>query len=704
MTKHTLRATGAPCRRAAITAALTLAWGAILCTEPALADAATPNVRPGWLGPVRLTEHRGDDDLLSAGMGASGLQTGVPGYADSNHPTAAELRRQAIYSNYRALVDITTAGGYGSLFGPSVDLSGNPTLGEGLIPGVEYVAYARNVAGVRNVTLMVQVPDSFDTAKPCIVAAPSSGSRGVYGAIATTGEIALKHGCAVAYTDKGTGAGAHELDSDSVTLIDGTLSTADAAGRASYFSAEISDGERSAHSAAHPFRYAMKHAHSGDNPERIWGRATLYAIEFAFYALNQKFGASLPGGGDRHAVLFEPANTLVIAASVSNGGGAVVAAAEEDTTGLIDGVVAVEPQVNVRTNRAVAVQRGARNVANAGAPLYDYTTYANLLQPCAAIAPSNAASPFSLIVPSLAANRCADLAAAGMVTGASTDEQAEDAAVKLVDYGWEPDSALLHASHYSFSVAPAVALTYANAYRRARVLDNLCGFSMATTNAAGAPAAGNPMPLVWGVNNGVPPSGGINLIAEDAANGPIREPLAISQSTGLMDYNWDGAKCLRDLLQDPALREGIEEVEVKGNLRGKPTLMVHGRSDALVPVNFSSRAYLGQNSLKEHGASRLAYIEVTNAQHFEAFLPLAGYDTRFIPLHYYAGKAFELMMAHLTTGAPLPPSQVVHTTPRGGTPGSAPMISVAANLPPIQMNPPAEARVTVQSGKVYVPD
>jgi len=43
--------------------------------------------------------------------------------------------------------------------------------------------------------------------EPCIVTATSSGSRGVYGAIAAVGEWGLKHGCAVAYTDKGTEKG-----------------------------------------------------------------------------------------------------------------------------------------------------------------------------------------------------------------------------------------------------------------------------------------------------------------------------------------------------------------------------------------------------------------------------------------------------------------------------------------------------------------
>ena len=35
-------------------------------------------------------------------------------------PTAAEMRRAAIYSSYRAIVDMTAAGGYGTLFGPNV--------------------------------------------------------------------------------------------------------------------------------------------------------------------------------------------------------------------------------------------------------------------------------------------------------------------------------------------------------------------------------------------------------------------------------------------------------------------------------------------------------------------------------------------------------------------------------------------------------
>jgi hydroxybutyrate-dimer hydrolase len=47
----------------------------------------------------------------------------------------------------------------------------------------------------------------------------------VYGAI-STGEWGLKRGCAVAYTDKGTGGAPHDLQNDTVPLVDGTRTTA----------------------------------------------------------------------------------------------------------------------------------------------------------------------------------------------------------------------------------------------------------------------------------------------------------------------------------------------------------------------------------------------------------------------------------------------------------------------------------------------
>jgi len=142
-------------------------------------------------------------DLLTGGIGKTGLGAATaPVYADAANPSAAELRRNALYANYRGLVDPSVNGGYGRLYGPNIDLNGADTLGEGLVPGREYVGVLDDGSGGKNVPMAVQIPASFNRDMPCIVVAPSSGSRGVYGALAA-GEWGLKRGCAVVLTDAG---------------------------------------------------------------------------------------------------------------------------------------------------------------------------------------------------------------------------------------------------------------------------------------------------------------------------------------------------------------------------------------------------------------------------------------------------------------------------------------------------------------------
>jgi hydroxybutyrate-dimer hydrolase len=130
---------------------------------------------------------------------------------------------------------------------------------------------------------------------------------------------------------------------------------------------------------------------------------------------------------------------------------------------------------------------------------------------------------------------------------------------------------------------------------------------------------------------------------------------------------------------------------------------VHGRADALVPVNHTSRPYFGMNQLAEGAASRLRYVEVLNAQHFDAFLGLEGYNSRFVPMHYYTQQALNLMWDHLRSGAPLPASQVVRAVPRGA--GTTPL-DPAAHLPPIALTPAAADVITfnVSSRTVEVPE
>ncbi len=195
-------------------------------------------------------------------------------------------------------------------------------------------------------------------------------------------------------------------------------------------------------------------------------------------------------------------------------------------------------------------------------------------------------------------------------------------------------------------------------------------------------------------------------------------------STAVQDFGLDNALCQRALVtgvdetgvaltttatstaptaaQSAAVRAGIAEVLLSGNLRGKPTLIVAGRSDALVPVNNNARAYVAFNKVTEGAASRVGYIEVANAQHFDTFLPFGGFDTRFVPLHLYFIRAMDAMYARLKNGTALPPSQVVRATPRGGV-SPAPAIT-SANVPPISAAPLVADRIDFAGTSINVPN
>jgi hydroxybutyrate-dimer hydrolase len=212
--------------------------------------------------------------------------------------------------------------------------------------------------------------------------------------------------------------------------------------------------------------------------------------------------------------------------------------------------------------------------------------------------------------------------------------------------------------------------------------------------------------------NGVPPSSGVQLINNLSPGLPLRDLVSLSPSTFKQDFNLDGALCLRNLLTGSdaaalALQRGVNETRRNGDLNGRPAIIVHGRADALLPVNHTSRPYTALNKRVEGQHSRLSYIEVTNAQHFDTFIGLPtilpGYDTRYIPLHVYLNRALDSMYDHLKRGKPLPPSQVVRTVPRGGTPGAAPAI-VEANVPPIQQRPSATDLITMRGRTLVVPE
>ncbi|MBD3658495.1 3-hydroxybutyrate oligomer hydrolase family protein [Marinobacter sp.] len=691
----------------------------VIASTLTVADEVRPpfNQRPAFLlGEVSQHYYDGiTDDLLTAGLGASGLASPTPsGFVEPLQPGPQELRRLAIYNNYRALVDTVPGGGYGVFFGPQVGGSGS-----GLIPGHEYVAYMTVPGSEVSVTVMAQVPDSFDPRRPCMVTAPSSGSRGIYGAIGTAGEWGLKKGCAVVYTDKGTGTGAHNLASNATQRIDGTLSQAD---EPVLFRAGLDDPARADFNAAWPDRFAWKHAHSRANPEADWGRHVLQSVEFGFYVLNRRFGHEL--GNNQTLMTINPRNTLVIASSVSNGGGASVRAAELDERGLIDGVAVSEPNVNPRPDSGFTIRQGDGPVISGHSrSLLDYTTALALYQGCANQAPGiRDIAPLNGVFnpPAVGANICSALASRGLVSGVGTDEQAA-AALRILneDFAIQPEQNLLAPVHFGLSVAQSIAMTYANAYGQTGVDDRLCGLSLAATDALGAVTPLDPVreAALFATSNGIPPTAGVNLVYDAAAGQPTLLAASTSPGTGLPDHGFEALLCLRALAagQDPQTGEplqgeaadlaqriaaGIDAVRASGNLRGKPAVVVTGRADAILPINHTSRPYFGLNRRVEGEASGLHYYEVLNAQHLDVLNGFPGIAERYIPLHHYYFQALDLMYDHLRHGTALPPSQVVRTVPRGSL--TTPL--AAANLPAIAATPATADLIEFADNQVRIPD
>jgi hydroxybutyrate-dimer hydrolase len=666
------------------------------------------------------------DDLLTAGLGKTGIGSPQPpAPKDASNPTSKEIRQRAIHGNYRALIDATPGGGYGRFYGPNVDLSGNDTLGEGKIAGNEYLALVKDKAGQIAATVMVQIPSTFNPATPCIVTAASSGSRGVYGAIGTAGDWGLKRGCAVAYTDKATGTGIHDFATDRVFLVDGTRSTAASAGARSTFTAEMEPSARRIFLEKSPNRVAFKQAHSQQNVERLWGEFTLAAIEFAFDRIN-KLSDERKGEYNRN-------NTIVIASSVSNGAYAALMAAEQDNTGLIDGIVATEPNASLAYNAKISIQQGTVETKNHSASLLDYTTIINLFAPCAASDASLATAPLNVTTAAMRNARCESLAARGLLSGKTLAEQTAESIAVLKAKALQPEGLFVQPSQYALGVPQAIAVTYAMAYGRFNVTDSLCGFSFAATEPATAGAnAGLPTVLpnaawLFANSNGIAPTAGVNLVSETSVSGARDEKLATSESTKKQDLNIDGAICLREVAtgaevgiggargaefpagsvrasQAARIAQGIRETNMTANLQGKPTIIVSPRSDGLLPINHAGRAYFANAVITfPKTANTIRLYEITNAQHLDALNGVPGFDSKYVPTYAYFSQAMNLMWEHLSQKKVLPPSQVVYTVTRASKDGKAEALT-ASNIPPILVKPNNDSLIKINGNRLMIPE
>lgn len=640
---------------------------------------------PDWLHVVRRDAYDGiTDDLVTGGLGMAGVSAAATPYRDpagpTNAPTYAELRRAVIKR------PPSSTNGFGRLFGPNVDPATGRISGTGQVAGDEVLAYADDGSGTQMAGLLLQVPRSFDPQHACIVAIATPGSQNVLSDMLRAGYWGFTHGCAVVWADKALGAGVHDIDAGRGVGIDGQLVTR--GGRLS----QRDDAALRAYAAAHPHRLAYKWADAGWTQEADWGPSVLRAVEFALFELG---GRSWPSGAT-----VTRANTRIIATGFSNGGGAVLKAAEQDTRHLLDGVVAMSPQILPRSDSRIVVTQGS-TPRNAARTIFDKLTFTNLYNACAALALPDTPGASGL---TYAANRCASLADAGLLKGKTTSEQAREALDKLHAYGMQTEA---DAQIAGGAMAEQSTLGQASQYGRFTAVDALCGLSFAAVDASGRPRkpTANEAAQWYVTQAGGTPDGSIVTVINDAdPAGARKSSMSTSASTGRQDYNFDAAMCLRELSVGTSanakrVQAGLQSVLATGDVGNLPTLIVHGRADPVEPPDFTSRAYLGLHSLVSGDGANLRYVEVTRATHGEPGATARG----MVPLTPYQLRALEAMWAHLASGAPLPPSQVVRTSAPSGVAGGKPQVE-AVDLPAIAATPAAGDRIVVARGVVKVPE
>lgn len=546
---------------------LALALGLIGCRAPMPAADAERATSPDAAQMEREAVHA---DLVSAGLGLDDLRASRPEPADAANPTPEELRRVAFHTQFNSLSALNLDGGLG-------DFS---EQGLPVVAGTEIMTWRPVADTPHTARALLQIPDAFDASRACLVVAPASGSRGVYGAVPLVAPWALPKGCAVVYSDKGAGTDYFDLATGTGVSLSGQRTPV---GEATLgFVPDNIDRQADA--------VAVPHAHSGTHVEAEWGRITLDATRWAMDRLNRS------GVSGRQDV-------TVIAAGLSNGGHAVLRALEADTDGLFDAVVSVMP-----------------NITPPDTPhLYEYAAAAALYQPCM-LGDAEFASALPFANPLLIGfgpRRCQSLFDAGLLEAPSPAAAGD----KLREFGFDDDALMFSAATVVLDVWRAVLVNYASAYSRATYDAMPCGYGFDASGATDQQKS-----LWWATGSGSPPGDGIKLTDTQAAG----------QTT---DPHFPGLVCLSERVGDETVQGAIDETRATAKWsRDIPVFIVHGQNDGLIPAVFSARPYVEQ---ARANGMRVDYEEIAGAQHFDAFLNLLPGDDRWTPILPHGWEALD---------------------------------------------------------------
>jgi len=528
------------------------------CTGPDSNESASTQAQPISEG---MTEIITDQiDLVSAGLGLAGLRSPRPAPQDPANPKPDELRAMAFHTHFNGLSAINRPDGLGSFSSDGLPV----------VAGIEIMTRLPVGNTDHTTRALLQIPESFEPQTPCLVVAPASGSRGVYGAVPLVAPWALPKGCAVVYTDKGAGTDYFDVSGQSGVQLDGTRTTLTSENsQALGFVPNLDDASFEGNQTnGHPV--AIPHAHSGINVEAYWGEITLAATQWAIERLTQQFSD------------FDQEQLITMAAGLSNGGQAVLQALEKDGQGHLDAVVAIMP-----------------NIATQNTPsLYEYAAMAALFQPCALGDPEFASTlPFANpMLIGFGPNRCQSLYEAGLI-----NEPTPEAGINaLTEFGFDAESLSFSAATVALDIWRTALVNYASAYMQTPFDAMPCGYGFDASQSTLLQQN-----TWWATGSGSPPGDGVVLVDSKMTERPT-------------DPHFIGLQCLAELLNNAALQASIAATRAEAQWpNAVPVFIVHGQHDALIPAVFSSRAYVRE---AQAAGMSVDYQEIPGAQHFDAFL------------------------------------------------------------------------------------
>src|SRR5690606_2244493 len=255
----------------------------------------------------------------------------------------------------------------------------------------------------------------------------------------------------------------------------------------------------------------------------------------------------------------------------------------------------------------------------------------------------------------LKAARCASLAEAGLVEGADLAAQSRSAWQQLREAGWREEALRAGALSVDFDLWRSVAVTYASAYGRYRAGEHPCGFSFSAQDAdfSPRPATAAERAAWWSDASGIPPGNGVGIIDPQLA---------------MPDLAWAGLQCLRALAVEDGddarrVRAGVEATRAGLPRAGLPVVLVHGVDDGLIPISFTSDPYA---AWAREAGREVSLWRVNGAQHFDGFLILPDFASRYVPLIPYVHAALDRVVAHLDGEGPLPADAAITPLPRQG--------------------------------------